>query len=72
MMLFFRGAELSVGEVAERAGLSQSAASEQLSLMRRGGVVTARRDGKTILYRGDRDGIRKALSDLQAYLEVCC
>jgi DNA-binding transcriptional ArsR family regulator len=72
MMLFFKGAELSVGEVAERAGLGQSTASEQLALMRRGGIVTARRDGKVILYRGDRDGIRKALSELQAYLEVCC
>lgn len=72
MMLFFKGAELSVGEVAERAGLSQSTASEQLALMRRGGVVTARRDGKVIRYRGDRDGIRQALADLQAYLEVCC
>ncbi|WP_205857312.1 ArsR/SmtB family transcription factor [Phytoactinopolyspora endophytica] len=72
MMLFFKGAELSVGQVAEQAGLSQSTASEQLALMRRGGVVTARRDGKTILYRGDRDGIRRALAELQAYLEVCC
>ncbi|WP_207782566.1 ArsR/SmtB family transcription factor [Phytoactinopolyspora limicola] len=72
MMLFFNGAELSVGEVAERAGIGQSTASEQLTLMRRGGVVTARRDGKVIRYRGDREGIRKALADLQAYLEVCC
>ncbi|AYY15215.1 ArsR family transcriptional regulator [Actinobacteria bacterium YIM 96077] len=72
MMLFFQGAELSVGEVAERAGLGQSTASEQLALMRRGGMVTARRDGKVIRYRGDRDGIRRALAELQAYLEVCC
>lgn len=72
MMLFFQGAELSVGEVAERAGIGQSTASEQLALLRRGGVVTPRREGKIIRYRGDRDGIRKALSELQAYLEVCC
>ncbi|NDL57472.1 ArsR/SmtB family transcription factor [Phytoactinopolyspora mesophila] len=72
MMLFFAGAELSVGEVAERAEIGQSTASEQLALMRRGGIVIARRDGKVIRYRGDRDGIRRALADLQAYLEVCC
>lgn len=72
MLLFFNGAELSVGEVAERAGLGQSTTSEQLALLRRGGIVTARREGKVIRYRGDREGIRKALADLQAYLEVCC
>ncbi|MGC0272212.1 ArsR/SmtB family transcription factor [Pseudactinotalea sp. Z1739] len=72
MLLFFDGAELSVGEVAGRAGVSQSTASEHLALMRRGGVVTSVREGKIIRYRGDRDGIRAALADLQAYLEVCC
>lgn len=72
MMLFFQGAELSVGEVADRAGIGQSTASQQLTLMRRGGIVTARRDGKIVRYRGDKDGIRKALGELQAYLEDCC
>lgn len=72
MMLFFKGAELSVGEVADRAGIGQSTASQQLTLMGRGGIVTARRDGKIVRYRGDKDGIRKALTELQAYLEDCC
>lgn len=72
MQLFFDGAELSVGEVATRAGLGQSTASQQLSLLRRGGIVTARREGKVIFYRADSDGMRQALADLQAYLEVCC
>lgn len=72
MLLFCGGAECSVGEVAERAGIGQSTASEQLNLLRRGGVVTARRDGKVIRYRADREGMQKALADLQAYLEDCC
>lgn len=72
MMLFSDGAERSVGEVAERVGIGQSTASEQLTLLRRGGIVTARRDGKIIRYRADREGMQKALADLQAYLEVCC
>lgn len=72
MMLFCDGAERSVGEVAERVGIGQSTASEQLNLLRRGGVVTARREGKIIRYRADREGMQKALADLQAYLEVCC
>ncbi|MDB1088238.1 metalloregulator ArsR/SmtB family transcription factor [Streptomyces sp. ACA25] len=72
MRLFAEGAQLSVGEVAERARISQSTASEQLTLLRRGGVVTSWREGKTVYYRGDREGTGRALSDLQAYLRYCC
>jgi len=72
MLLFARGAELSVNEVAEQAGIGQSTASQQLDLLRRGGVVTSRREGKTVLYRADKDGTSAALTDLQTYLENCC
>ncbi|WP_156741037.1 ArsR/SmtB family transcription factor [Occultella aeris] len=72
MLLFASGAELSVGEIAERAGIGQSTASHQLQLLRRGGIVTPRRDGKVVLYRADRDGMSQALGDLQDYLKVCC
>jgi DNA-binding transcriptional ArsR family regulator len=72
MMLFARGAELSVGEVAEQAGIGQSTASEQLATLRRAGIVTSRRDGKIVLYRSDRDGALDVLADLQAYLRTCC
>ncbi len=72
MLLFARGAELSVGEVAERIGIGQSTASQQLALLRRGGIVTARRDGKTVFYRSDRESVLSALGDLQTYLQTCC
>lgn len=72
MLLFARGAELSVNQVAERAGISQSAASQQLALLRRGGIVTSRRAGKEVLYRGDRDSVSRILDDLQGYLRFCC
>ncbi|MBQ1023984.1 helix-turn-helix transcriptional regulator [Micromonospora sp. C95] len=72
MMLFARGAEMSVGEVAERVGISQATASQQLTLLRRGGVVTSRRDGKTVYHRADRDGALAALADLKSYLTTCC
>lgn len=72
MLLFARGAELSVGQVAERAGVSQSTASQQLALLRRGGIVTSRRDGKEVLYRGDRERALRMLADLQSYLRFCC
>ncbi|GAB2936968.1 hypothetical protein GCM10027280_26340 [Micromonospora polyrhachis] len=50
-LLFSQGAELSVSEVAEQAGIGQSTVSEQLTLLRRGGIVTSRREGKIVLYR---------------------
>lgn len=72
LLLFARGAELSVGQVAEQANIGQSTASEQLKTLRRANIVTARREGKVVLYRADRDGMARALSDLQAYLQTCC
>lgn len=72
MMLFAQGAELSVTEVAERAGIGQSTASEQLTLLRRGGILTSRREGKIVLYRADRDSVLDALNTLRAYLLTCC
>lgn len=72
MLLFSRGSELSVGDVAEHAGIGQSTASEQLAILRRAGIVTSRRDGKIVLYRSDREGALDVLADLQAYLQTCC
>lgn len=69
---FAGGSELTVGQVAERAGIAHSTASEQLSLLRQGGLLTARRDGKTVYYRADGTGISNALAELQAILAVCC
>jgi DNA-binding transcriptional ArsR family regulator len=72
MLLFARGAELSVGEVAEQISIGQSTASEQLSVLRRAGIVKSRREGKVVLYRSDRDGALDVLADLQTYLQTCC
>jgi DNA-binding transcriptional ArsR family regulator len=72
MLLFAHGAELSVGEVADQAGIGQSTASEQLAILRRAGIVMSRRDGKIVLYRSDRDGALDVLADLQTYLQTCC
>jgi|HubBroStandDraft_1064217.scaffolds.fasta_scaffold00053_17 DNA-binding transcriptional ArsR family regulator len=42
--------ELSVGELAERVGLSQSALSQHLAKLRRDGLVRTRRHRQTIFY----------------------
>lgn len=43
--------ELSVGQIQDRVGLSQSALSQHLALLREQGLVATRRDGQTIHYR---------------------
>jgi ArsR family transcriptional regulator len=43
--------ELSVGQLQPRVGLSQSALSQHLALLRAEGIVTTRRTGQTIHYR---------------------
>lgn len=43
--------ELSVGALQDRIGLSQSALSQHLALLRENGIVATRREGQTIHYR---------------------
>jgi len=43
--------ELTVGELLPRSGLSQSALSQHLAVLRSEGIVATRRDGQSIRYR---------------------
>ncbi|HKR87994.1 MAG TPA: metalloregulator ArsR/SmtB family transcription factor [Phenylobacterium sp.] len=43
--------ELAVGQIQPRVGLSQSALSQHLAVLRDQGVVATRREGQTIFYR---------------------
>ena len=56
--------DMSVGTLAERIGLSQSALSQHLARMRTEGLVTYRRDGLTIYYRIADDRAQKMLAHL--------
>ncbi|MGW5412458.1 ArsR/SmtB family transcription factor [Actinomadura geliboluensis] len=70
--LFAGGVELTVGTVAERLGVGQANASQQLALLRRGGLLTSRRDGKQVFYRIDSAAVDRSLAELRAYLHTCC
>ncbi|WP_395108318.1 ArsR/SmtB family transcription factor [Actinomadura sp. SCN-SB] len=70
--LFTGGVELTVGTVAERLGIAQPTASQQLALLRRGGLLTSRKSGKQVHYRIDRDAVARSLAELQDYLNACC
>ncbi len=43
--------ELSVGELADRVGLSQSALSQHLAKLREEGLVSTRKQAQTVYYR---------------------
>lgn len=72
MAAFAGGRELTVGEVATCCGLGQSTASEQLTILRRGGLVRSTRVGKVVRYRADPASISARLTELQGYLGCCC
>jgi DNA-binding transcriptional ArsR family regulator len=61
--------ELSVGALQTRVGLSQSALSQHLALLREEGIVATRREGQSIFYRVADPA---ALRVLQTLAELFC
>lgn len=59
-------AELSVGALQERVGLSQSALSQHLARMRERSLVRTRRDGQTIHYALASPEVRHVIETLYA------
>jgi DNA-binding transcriptional ArsR family regulator len=59
--------ELPVGELAQRTGLSQPAASQHLKVLRDAGLVRGRVDGRRRLYRVDIEGLERLRRELDAY-----
>lgn len=57
--------EMSVGALAAAVGLSQSAASQHLALMREDGLIAFRRDGQTLYYTIDHPNVALFLSILK-------
>ena len=54
--------ELSVGELNERLGLSQSALSQHLALLRRDELVTTRKEAQTVYYSLRSHEVREMIS----------
>lgn len=62
--------ERSVGELAELLGIRDSTVSQHLALLRRDGLVAARRDGQTIWYSISSGPARELLKTV--YRVYCC
>ena len=56
--------EHTVGELAQRVGLSQPATSQQLGVLRDAGLVTTRPDGNRRLYRVDVERLAELRAEL--------
>ena len=56
--------ELPVGQIQPRVGLSQSALSQHLALLRDDGIVATRREGQSIYYRIADPGAERIIATL--------
>jgi DNA-binding transcriptional ArsR family regulator len=59
--------ELPVGQLAQRIGVSQPAASQHLKVLRDAGLVRGRVDGRRRLYRVDLEGLERLRRELDAW-----
>jgi DNA-binding transcriptional ArsR family regulator len=60
---------LAAGEIARALDITPNTLSAQLNLLTQAGLITSRRDGRSIIYAADYD----AMSHLLVYLmEDCC
>jgi DNA-binding transcriptional ArsR family regulator len=60
---------LSAGSIAEAIGCPHNTLSSHLSILARSGLVRGTRDGRSIIYRADVDGIRAVIGFL---VTDCC
>ena len=66
--------EMTVGELIELVGLSQSALSQHLGVLRREGLVKTRRESQTIYYsleHGPADRVITLLHDIYCGQDEC-
>ena len=63
-----RDGELSVGELSEAIGISQSNASQHLAILRERGMVTTRRVGTTVYYGLRSTKVVQAVDLLREFL----
>jgi len=60
---------MAAGEIARNLAVPHNTMSAQLAILSRAGLVTSRRNGRSIIYAVDLDGTRQLLAFL---VEDCC
>jgi ArsR family transcriptional regulator, nickel/cobalt-responsive transcriptional repressor len=69
LLYALRDAEAGVNELAVRAGVTPSAASQQLRILRHLRFVATRRDGRAVLYSLYDDHIAALLDEVRNHLD---
>jgi ArsR family transcriptional regulator, nickel/cobalt-responsive transcriptional repressor len=69
LLYALRDGEAGVNELAERAGVTPSAASQQLRILRHLRFVATRRDGRSILYRLHDGHVAALLDEVRNHLD---
>jgi DNA-binding transcriptional ArsR family regulator len=72
MFLFLEKGEITVNEVAERIGIGQSTASEQLAILKRAGILLSRKEGKEVYYFPNKSNVMKLLQRFTSIISDCC
>ena len=60
---------MAAGAIAAELGVRQNTLSTNLSLLQAAGLVSGRREGRSIMYASDMEGMRALLAFL---MEDCC
>lgn len=69
LLAVLQAGELAVGELAATVGMTDSAVSHQLRVLRQAGVVRTRREGKSILYALDDHHVIGLLEQARRHAE---
>ena len=69
LLYALRDGEASVNELAERAAVTASAASQQLRILRHLRFVATRREGRSILYRLHDHHVDALLDEVRNHLD---
>ena len=69
LLYALRDGEAGVSELAQRAGVTPSAASQQLRILRHLRFVAMRRDGRAILYRLHDGHVGALLDEVRSHLD---
>jgi len=63
------GAGMAAGDIGETLGVRQNTMSANLAILARAGLIRSAREGRSIRYFADMDGVRGLLAFL---MEDCC
>ena len=61
--------ERSVGDIADKLNMTQSAISHQLNILKQAHLIKSRRDGKTMLYSLDDDHVKTIIDMGKQHIE---